>query len=92
MPMRGKIVGLVVIGVLMFGSQVGCSPPPVTGGDSTAGQQDYSQLCTGCHTAASVRGNASRVTNNMGTVDSAMNGITLTDQQVADIQAYLRSL
>jgi len=59
-------------------------------GDPAAGQALYSQRCAGCHPSpAAIAGAASRITNDMGTVDPDMTGITLTNQQVADLKAYL---
>ncbi|HVP10501.1 MAG TPA: hypothetical protein VMV94_04845 [Phycisphaerae bacterium] len=61
------------------------------GGSSSAGQTLFTQMCARCHSAASIAGSADRITTNMGSVDSAMRGITLTAQQVADLKAYLAS-
>ncbi len=80
---------LGVAGVL-FGTLGGCPKPP-TGvtGDPNAGQTEFAQLCSACHTPATVSLARSRITNNMGSINAAMSGITLTDQQVVDLQAYL---
>ena len=61
-------------------------------GSTSAGQTLFSQSCAGCHSAASLAPFASSITTDLGTVASAMNGITLTTQQVADLQAYLATL
>jgi mono/diheme cytochrome c family protein len=66
-----------------------------SGGERGAagGQTLYSQRCAGCHpSAAAISGFASMITTNMGTISPAMNGLTLTTQEVADLQAYLASL
>jgi mono/diheme cytochrome c family protein len=68
----------------------GCPTATPTGltGDPTVGLTLFETECIGCHpTSAGLNPNA--VTNNLGTVNPAMIGITLTDQQVADVQAYL---
>ncbi len=62
-------------------------------GSSDAGQAKFTSACAGCHTDASVPAAArDQITNDMGTVNSAMSGITLTDQEVADLKIYLGSL
>ena len=61
-------------------------------GSASAGQTLFSQMCAGCHSAASVAGDANHIITNMGSVDSAMNGIMLTAQQVTDLKAYLATL
>jgi mono/diheme cytochrome c family protein len=79
-----SVVGLGLV------SLAGC-PQPTTmlTGDAAAGQTLFAQDCARCHSAASVAGGAALVTNNMGGINAAMNGITLTDQQVTEIKAFL---
>jgi mono/diheme cytochrome c family protein len=69
----------------------GCPSPSTTGGGDAndPGQAEFAQLCGRCHTPASVAPARGRITTNMGTVSGAMSGITLTAQQIADLQAYL---
>ncbi len=79
-----------VVGLLVILAAGGCpTTPGGTTGDAAAGQTLFSQECSGCHTAAALAPARSRITNDLGTINAAMNGITLTDQQVADLQAYL---
>ena len=59
------------------------------GGDATAGGALFATRCAVCHPAAQVASDLEVVTNNMGTVNVAMTGITLTDQEVLDVKAYL---
>jgi PKD repeat protein len=62
-------------------------------GSAAEGQTLFNQQCIGCHpSAVALKPNADQITNNMGSINPAMNAITLTDQQVADLQAYLNSL
>jgi mono/diheme cytochrome c family protein len=62
-------------------------------GDPAAGQALYNQQCIGCHpSAAALKPTANLITNNMGSLSPAMSSITLTNQQVLDLQAYLNSL
>lgn len=79
--------GAILLGVLTLA----CVSPGVIipGGDPAAGQTTFAALCSTCHAANSLRGRESLIVNNMGTVSSAMAGITLTDQQIADLQAFI---
>ncbi len=62
-------------------------------GNAANGQAIFSAKCVGCHPSPSaLKSAAGRITNTMGTINAAMNGITLTDQEVLDLQAYLNSL
>ena len=62
-------------------------------GNPVAGAALYTLQCLVCHpSAADLKPAASEITNDMGSINAAMSGITLTDQQVADLQAYLNSL
>lgn len=86
-----KSVAVFSIAVLALVSLVGCPQPTPVQGDAAAGQTLFAQDCARCHSAASVAGGAALVTNNMGTLNAAMNGITLTDQQVANVKAFLET-
>lgn len=67
-------------------AQVNVATPIV--GDPVAGLTLWNQRCVGCHPIkALVQPNL--VVSDLGTLSPAMNGIILTDQQVADIKAYL---
>lgn len=63
----------------------------VVTGNSANGQTLFNADCVGCHSAASVAPGADLVVPNanLGTINSEMNGIILTDQEAADIQAFL---
>ncbi len=58
-------------------------------GAAAAGETLFNSRCIGCHVAgaASIVEDRARITNDMGTVNAAMTGVTLTDQEVADLQA-----
>ncbi len=58
-------------------------------GNATAGETDFNTMCAVCHTAATLAGSADSIVTDMGTVNAAMSAITLTDQQVADLKAFL---
>ncbi len=94
--MRTRTYLLVICGsvALLAFMLAGCptsTTPSNTGvtGSATAGQAEFSQTCAACHTASALVGFQNRITNNMGTISPAMAGITLTDQQVADLQAFI---
>lgn len=69
----------------MDGAQV----PSDIVGDATAGQTKFTDTCARCHTTRSVAGSRSRITNDMGALAYSMRGITLTDQEVADLREFL---
>ena len=86
--------GLAVLGVTaatVVVTLIGCTTPGTGNGNVTAGETKFNATCATCHSAASLRGAASLVTNDLGTLTSAMAGITLTDQEVADVRAYLET-
>jgi hypothetical protein len=71
------------------------------GGSIEAGQALYDNNCDTCHMAGShdttgfagdLAGKGGNVVNDLGAIDNAMNGITLTNQQVDDLAAFLNSL
>jgi mono/diheme cytochrome c family protein len=75
----------ILIAALSIG---GCPirPSTVLTGDAVAGQTLFADKCASCHLAASLKGNESRIVNNLG---SGMDNIVLTDQQIADLDAFL---
>ncbi len=79
---------LVLFGVSLVGA-VCAIQPPLTG-DPVAGEAIFNAKCVGCHTTAtSLAGHQNLIVTNMGTVNSAMAGITLTAQEVADLKAFI---
>jgi mono/diheme cytochrome c family protein len=91
MSLRNGIISLSVLVTLATLSLAGCptQTPAPTGGDPIAGQTVFEQLCVTCHDPASIAAARDRITNNMGTINAQMDGITLTNEQVTDLQAYL---
>ena len=84
--------GLAGLGIAAAAALImftGCTNPVTGGGDATAGQAKFTADCATCHSAASLRGASSLVTNDLGTLTPAMSGITLTDQEVANVRAFL---
>jgi len=63
--------------------------PTTPTGSPTAGQAKYDAACASCHSAGSLAGKGDLLVNNLGAINPLMNGITLTDQEIADLQAFL---
>jgi len=66
-----------------------------------AGEALYDAECASCHSAGDhdttgfagdLAGQGNNVISDLGSIDSAMSSITLTDQQVSDLMAFLDSL
>ena len=83
------VLGVAAAAVLAISS--GCTTPTGTGGNVTAGETKFNASCATCHSAGALRGAASLVTNDLGTLTPSMTGITLTDQEVTDVKAYLQT-
>jgi mono/diheme cytochrome c family protein len=79
---------LIALAGLCLGA-VGCPVTPPVVGDAAAGETKFNSTCSGCHTAAAIAPDRNLIRANMGTLNSAMSGITLTNQEVADLKAYL---
>lgn len=71
------------------------------GPDPNAGRDLYNRRCAGCHSAGGddtsgfagdLAGTGNRLVPNLGSLDGAMSGLTLTDEEIADLAAYLDSL
>jgi mono/diheme cytochrome c family protein len=54
-----------------------------------AGEATFNARCAACHTAASLAGRQSLITHDLGTLSATMNGITLSDEEVAGLKAFL---
>jgi mono/diheme cytochrome c family protein len=90
MSIRKWVIPLSLLAVVAGLNLGGCpTQPAAVTGDVTAGQAEFTELCAGCHSAASLAGVANRIVNDLETVSAAMNGIVLTDQEVADLKAFL---
>jgi mono/diheme cytochrome c family protein len=88
-------VGLAILCVAVAVGLAACGTTIVPGvtGSATAGATEFAASCVGCHAAPAVlKPSIDNVVNNLGTIDPAMTGIMLTNQQVADIRAYLATL
>ncbi len=75
------------------------SPPP-SAGAYQAGLAKYMATCSFCHsagkvdtsgTAGDLAGEPEDLASNLGRVDRAMNGMTLTAQEILDLKAFLRA-
>lgn len=69
-----------------------------TTGDATAGQATYSNRCATCHSlgsfdsqgfAGDLANHSNQIVNNLSSINGAMSGITLTDTEIADLQAFI---
>lgn len=58
-------------------------------GDVAVGETLFAESCAQCHSARGVASARSRITYDMGDISAAMNGITLTDQDIADLREFL---
>jgi len=77
------------------------SPPPSSGGNVEAGLAKYNAMCAGCHAAGQVdktsvgeAGDLAKdiddIVSDLGRIDSAMKGLTLSAQDILDLKAFLR--
>ncbi|HVP11435.1 MAG TPA: hypothetical protein VMV94_09650 [Phycisphaerae bacterium] len=94
MAAKGTSVLLVVLSAVVVLGLAACGTTTPTGlvGNATAGQTLYTSTRSAaqCHpSAAALKPFAGLITNNMGTINPAMSGITLTNQQIADLRAFL---
>jgi hypothetical protein len=72
------------------------------GGNIEAGRADYDARCSSCHAAGShdpeaelasdLAGEGPKLVPDLGTIDSSMDGILLTEQGLANMEAFLNSL
>jgi mono/diheme cytochrome c family protein len=82
--------GWVLLAALFLLGLAGCpAAEPIVDDQVAAGQAKFNQSCATCHSAASLRGASRFVVNDMGTVTAAMTGVILTDEEVANIKAFL---
>ncbi len=63
--------------------------PTIPVGDAAAGALKFDQACAACHAPIGVAPFADLITNDMGLVNPAMNGVLLTDLEVLDLRAFL---
>ena len=66
-------------------------PVPDTA-SAAEGQKIFANTCSRCHTTSRLRGHAGRVRTNMGSISSAMRDVKLTDEDVANVKAFIRGL
>jgi mono/diheme cytochrome c family protein len=85
----GVLLALTSVAVVWGVAACGLTFPPPLVGNAATGQTLFVSLCQQCHTAAALKQFSSLITNNLGTLDAQMADILLTNQQIADIQAYI---
>jgi mono/diheme cytochrome c family protein len=70
-------------------------------GSFDAGKAKYDAACAACHSAGTydasgafgdIAGKGGRLVTNLGSLSSGMNGITLTAQEILDLQAFLSAV
>ena len=90
---KRSAIATAIVAMAMSLTLAGCgvsgNPVPSDNTAAIAGQAKFASACARCHSASSLRSTANLITNNMGTLSGSMSGITLTDQEVADLQAYI---
>jgi mono/diheme cytochrome c family protein len=89
MRMKKLVVSFCLIAVFGLSLGNGCPPTTPITGNVTNGQTLFNQECASCHTAAFLKSVSNNIISNLGSLNAAMNGLTLTSQQIADLQAFL---
>ncbi len=89
MSSRKWTVVLLSVAALVALGLGGCPGPTTVTGDVEAGATLFAARCASCHSAAAVAPGRALVTTDLGTIAAAMQGIFLTDQEVADTKAFL---
>jgi hypothetical protein len=62
---------------------------PTLVGDPAAGEAFYVLECQRCHTTVELKVFSNLIVNDLGTLDAQMEGLLLTDQEIANLQAFL---
>lgn len=93
---------LLCLNVAVGGSAPLDCPCGGGGGDPVVGEQIYDTDCSFCHSAGThdpnselasdLAGDGALLVNDLGTISGAMSGMTLTDQDIADLAAFLDGL
>jgi mono/diheme cytochrome c family protein len=81
----GLLVALTGLGF----AGCGTTTPAGVVGNAQTGATEFATVCANCHTPAQIKPFSFLIRTNMSTLNAAMTGITLTDQQIADLQAFL---
>ncbi|GMV96174.1 MAG: hypothetical protein AMXMBFR83_05420 [Phycisphaerae bacterium] len=81
----GWVMAAGVAGLAGCNGTAGVTTDPAV----AAGEATFNARCAACHSPASLTGRQDRVTNDLGTLSATMNGITLTDDEVGDLKAFL---
>lgn len=75
--------------------------PSAPTGNAADGQAKYNESCAACHTlgtfdttggAGDLKSVPNRIVNNLGGLSPAMTGITLNNQQIADLKAFIETI
>lgn len=89
--LRSVVMFFVAVAITGLLAGSGC---PTESQSVNRGRTIVDERCTGCHRtpgfpAALTAADADLVVNNLESISPAMFGITLTDQDVADVKAFL---
>lgn len=75
--------------------------PSAPTGNADDGQSKYTESCASCHSlgtfdttggAGDLKSVPNRIVNVLGGLDSSMAGITLSNQQIADLKAFIATI
>ncbi|HPF38168.1 MAG TPA: hypothetical protein P5081_00855 [Phycisphaerae bacterium] len=80
---------VIVAAAGLWGCGTMSIPVPTDNAAALAGETVFADQCARCHSARSVSGFAGQLPNNLGALDSRMNGITLSDEELSNLNAYL---
>lgn len=93
MSAKQTLAAFLVVAALAAICATGCSPKekpvPADNTAALAGQAKFNSICIRCHRPSALASHAGRITNNMGTIASRMKDVTLTDEEIANLRAYL---
>lgn len=81
-----------VVLVLSGGGLMGCSKPgsaPPDPAAVAAGETVFQQRCSKCHSKEGLYVLQHTLTNDLGPLNTQMKGMTLTDQEIAQLKAFL---
>ena len=101
-PTTGTATASCTNGVVALSAPVctTAAPPPPTG-TFAAGKAKYDLDCAVCHRAGTydaagnfsdLKGKGNLLVSNLGSISGGMNGLTLTDQAILDLKAFLAAV
>ncbi len=86
-------LAFALAGVTLGFFVAGCSPQAAAIDPSNtaalAGQDVYNNSCASCHSVAFIQNHENSLVTNLGSLDSRMSSITLTEEQLTNLKAFL---